>query len=302
MGKQPPKRTIVQTKMEAAIVRPYKEGKPVTGHKSFNWVQRADNKQWVHAYNSPEFIRDTLGTPLVQNLRTTGQSKKIVVDFCGGEGLVTDVLQQFLKSQGINATVINSDLSERNLGRHRKQNPEGVVVRADSAKAPYAPNSLDAATVRYGIHYFSKKAQSQLMKEIYKAVKPGGVVIVYHPHHQSTFVPHVKAMAAAAGMSYAERRTQNYFPTEEEFARMTSKVGFEVSDPQVVAEHWYSPESYADRWGGDNKEKRREIQKKVKRIFDKAASQKKYAEEFKRQGKRILKPGHHIMFILRKPE
>lgn len=296
-------RREVQRKVEQAIVRPYSYDKPIRGHKSFNWVQDAETGEWVHAYNDPKFIRKTVGDRLIDNMDLVAQGKKRVVDFAGGEGLVGDVLHDALKRRGHNATVINLDLSERNLHSHKKRTKgkSSTPLLADAMQHPIKNRSLDGAVMRYGLHYFPKGSQEELLRSIASSLKKGAPLVIYHPDHRETLVPHVKAMSAASGIDYKERIRANYFPTKAELRKMAQNAGYEIiEEPTVVAEHWYSAESYADRWGGDDRTKRSEIKSAVAEIFEKASKQKKYAGKFRANRGRLIKPGHHVVMTLRK--
>ena len=297
-------RLSLQQRIEAAIKRPYSYGEPIRGHRSFNWVQDLKSK-WVHAYNDPDFISKTVGNPILKSLKgSTG--KRVVVDFCGGEGLVSNVLQDFLNKNGVNASVINLDLSSRNLFAHQKSRREkqgkGIPVRADAIQSPLPENAVDAASIRYGMHYFPKEGQISLLKEMFRALKPAATLVVYHPDHHSTEAPHVRAMSVASGIPYEERKKENYFPTRREFTGMAKSAGFRVKSVEEVARHWYSPESYADRWGGDSGNERQRISNAVSEIFQQAAKERAYKKQFRRtKGGTLLKPGHHVVFVLRKP-
>ena len=307
-GKAPPAgRTALQQRMESAVSKGYgKPERPIRGHRSFNWVQRSDNRRWVHAYDDRGLIYMSVGRPLVDSLQKNTTKPYNIYDFCGGEGLVAEHLEPYFMVHDINAKIWNVDLSSRNTAQHirramenRSWNTHAIIGDALTAELKRKP--IDGAVIRFGLHYFSKAAQESILKRMFADMGPGACLVVYHPDHSSTQIPHVKAMAAASGMKYQERRKENYFPANEEVISMARQAGFVISAPTTVAEHWYSPASYADRWGKTPAERRR-IEQKVEAIFEQAAGQNRYKGQFRKTRKgTLLKPGHHVVFVLRKP-
>jgi len=78
--------------------------------------------------------------------------------------------------------IIGVDISEKMLevgrGKVKKRNLANIITlqRADSEQLPFADNRFDAVTVAFGVRNFENLQAG--MKEMFRVLKPGGMVVV----------------------------------------------------------------------------------------------------------------------------
>lgn len=136
------------------------------------------------------------------------------------------------------------DLSEGmlNIGRQKVQK-KGLthlihLQKADSESLPFEMNSFDAATVGFGVRNFENLKKG--LAEIYRVLKPGGVLVVLEFSHPTNkllgslyFFYFAKVLPLLGRMVSKDKRAYSYlpesvrnFPHGMAFIRILKKLGY----------------------------------------------------------------------------
>jgi len=109
----------------------------------------------------------------------TGKQKSVVLDLATGTG---DVLFSLIRHSGPYKQAVGVDMSINMLGfAVRKSNRKGLegrveFVQGDANAIPLQPGRFDVATMAFGIRNIP--VPENALKEIYKALAPGGRVLI----------------------------------------------------------------------------------------------------------------------------
>jgi len=81
-----------------------------------------------------------------------------------------------------NVKIIGLDISDKMLNLAQNIDPSGSYVRGDLFDLPFKDNSFDVTFLGYVLHHFSKSEIASLLKEVYRIIKSGGIVISIDPN------------------------------------------------------------------------------------------------------------------------
>lgn len=114
---------------------------------------------------------------LVSEYANEKDDKELMILDCGcGAGAWTR------KFKEKDVKVIGLDISDKMLNLAKSIDPFGSYIRGDLFDLPFKNNSFDVAFLGYVLHHFSKKEITSLLKEVYRIIKPGGIVISIDPN------------------------------------------------------------------------------------------------------------------------
>lgn len=142
------------------------------------------------------------------------------------------------------AEVLGVDLSERMLAVARgKAGERGLerrvrFVEGDAEHLSVADNSMDAATVAFGVRNFGDLDAG--LRELYRTIKPGGIVVILEfSRPRNRFIRSFyefysyRILPRIGGLVSRDRRAYEYlpasvgeFPAPDEFAAMMARAGF----------------------------------------------------------------------------
>ena len=175
-------------------------------------------------------------TDFVQNISWTGIGSPAVLDLCTGTGDLTPLL-----ARRFSVPVVGGDFCDPmlNVARERyKDRADLSFAHADAMALTYADASFDIVTVAFGVRNFENLTKG--LEEIYRILKPGGVVAVLE-FGQPSLAPfaavynlysrHImpvigKALTGNRAAYEYLPRTASRFPSGEVFLQILSESGF----------------------------------------------------------------------------
>jgi ubiquinone/menaquinone biosynthesis C-methylase UbiE len=115
----------------------------------------------------------------------TIKSDTKVLDLCCGSGQATQVLVKYSQN------VTGLDASPLSLKRARHNVPQAEYVEAFAEKMPFADNEFDVVHTSVALHEMQSGQLRQIIKEVYRVLKPGGVftLVDFHNPTNPLFVP-----------------------------------------------------------------------------------------------------------------
>lgn len=116
----------------------------------------------------------------LQKLTISSDTK--ILDLCCGSGQTT----QFLVQRSQNVTGL--DASPRSLDRARKNVPQAEYVEAFAESMPFADDSFDLVHTSVALHEMEPEQLRQIIKEIYRVLKPNGVFTLIDFHKPSNWL------------------------------------------------------------------------------------------------------------------
>lgn len=105
-----------------------------------------------------------------------------VLDLCCGSGQATGVLVQHYQD------VTGLDASPLSLLRARQNVPQAQYVEAFAEKMPFPDNQFDLVHTSAALHEMEPSQLRQILKEVYRVLKPGGVFTLVDFHAPSNWV------------------------------------------------------------------------------------------------------------------
>lgn len=108
-----------------------------------------------------------------------------VLDLCCGSGQATQVLVKYSQN------VIGLDASPLSLQRARQNVPQAQYVEAFAEEIPLPDNQIDLVHTSVALHEMEPGQLRQIVKEVYRVLKPGGVfaLVDFHAPRNWLFWP-----------------------------------------------------------------------------------------------------------------
>jgi len=153
------------------------------------------------------------------------QEGEKVLDACCGYGSVTN----WLIGVESNANFYLSDASYVQLQRAEENLPESCTFSlADTKELPYEENFFDKVVLKMGLHENSFSKQKDIVDELFRVLKPGGILIVWelylNEENQVIFQDFIRKKDELSGFTkLVERR---YFQRKDEIKKFLDEAGF----------------------------------------------------------------------------
>ncbi|NMG09355.1 class I SAM-dependent methyltransferase [Brasilonema sp. UFV-L1] len=148
-----------------------------------------------------------------------------ILDLCCGSGQAT----QFLVKLSQNVTGL--DASPLSLKRARQNVPQAEYVEAFAEDMPFADNHFDIVHTSVALHEMEQKQLQQIVKQVYRVLKPGGVftLVDFHNPTNFLFVPGLLVFL----LLFETHTAWQLLKTD--LAGLLTEIGFEVSEPKLYA-------------------------------------------------------------------
>lgn len=108
-----------------------------------------------------------------------------ILDLCCGSGQATGVLVKYSQN------VTGLDASPLSLKRALQNVPQAEYVEAFAEKIPFPDNSFDLVHTSAALHEMEPMQLGQIIKEVYRVLKPGGIftLVDFHAPSNWLFLP-----------------------------------------------------------------------------------------------------------------
>lgn len=254
-------------------------------------------------YNDPEITRKLFTEPVIEHLKMQDKQPKILVDFGGGDGVMLHNINSQLKAEAGLPSIspVLFDIDAKKLESAHKEYPELNVQEGSVFSLPFGDNSIDVGVSRLAIQYFSgfepmkigivpvfpyiltderqkkdsalsDKNQYRMLSEIYRVLKPGGVLITMSPGTYSSDYPGRyinefwnRVTAARTGESVENVRKERSFTSGYDLEHAAVEAGFKDASEHPDGEQieWIeweiTPQAIFDRFGIDPNDHQTEL-------------------------------------------
>ena len=124
-------------------------------------------------------------TLALQGLTIHSETK--VLDLCCGSAQATGVLVKYSQN------VTGLDASPLSLKRARQNVPQAEYVEAFAEQMPFSDNSFDLVHTSAALHEMTPQQLRQIIKEVYRVLKPGGIftLVDFHAPSNWLFLPSI---------------------------------------------------------------------------------------------------------------
>lgn len=148
-----------------------------------------------------------------------------VLDLCCGSGQATQVLVQY--SQDVTAL----DASPLSLKRARQNVPQAQYIEAEAEEMPFPNNHFDLVHTSVALHEMEPVQRRQILKEVYRVLKPGGVftLVDFHAPTNPLFWPGLSLFL----LLFETETAWHLLKTD--LAGLLEETGFKVSDRTLYA-------------------------------------------------------------------
>lgn len=116
----------------------------------------------------------------LQGLTIPSESK--VLDLCCGSGQATQYLVQYSQD------VTGLDVSPVSLERAQRNVPQAKYVEALAEEMPFPDAQFDLVHTSVAMHEMKPYQLQQILKEVYRVLKPGGVFVLVDFHKPTNFL------------------------------------------------------------------------------------------------------------------
>ncbi|BAY31970.1 UbiE/COQ5 methyltransferase [Nostoc carneum NIES-2107] len=159
----------------------------------------------------------------LQGLTISSDSK--ILDLCCGSGQAT----QFLVKLSQNVTGL--DASPLSLKRAKQNVPSASYVEAFAENIPFADSEFDVVHTSVALHEMEPQQLRQIISEVYRVLKPGGVftLVDFHAPSNPIFWPGVSLFLLLFETETAWQLIKTDLP------KLLTEIGFEVSKTTLYA-------------------------------------------------------------------
>ncbi|MBW4614581.1 MAG: class I SAM-dependent methyltransferase [Desmonostoc vinosum HA7617-LM4] len=148
-----------------------------------------------------------------------------VLDLCCGSGQATHFLVKYSQN------VTGLDASPLSLQRARQNVPAASYVEAFAENMPFVDNLFDVVHTSAALHEMQPEQLQQILKEVYRVLKPGGVFVLvdFHAPTNPIFWPGVSLFLLLFETETAWQLLKTDLP------RLLIETGFDVEQPTLYA-------------------------------------------------------------------
>lgn len=116
----------------------------------------------------------------LQTLTISSESK--VLDLCCGSGQATQYLVQYSQDvTGLDVSLVSLQRAQRNV-------PQAKYVEALAEQMPFPDAQFDLVHTSVAMHEMTPSQLRQILKEVYRVLKPGGVFALVDFHKPTNFL------------------------------------------------------------------------------------------------------------------
>jgi demethylmenaquinone methyltransferase/2-methoxy-6-polyprenyl-1,4-benzoquinol methylase len=116
----------------------------------------------------------------LQDLTLRSDTK--ILDLCCGSGQATHYLAKYSQQ------VTGLDASPLSLKRAKSNVPQATYIEAFAEKIPLPQNTFDVVHTSAALHEMQPQQLQEIIKEVYRVLKPGGIFTLVDFHKPSNFL------------------------------------------------------------------------------------------------------------------
>ncbi len=181
-----------------------------------------------------DVMRRQIIPPVTRFVRAAGGARHVrLLDVACGTGRTLHQLGQAhpaLRCYGVDLSPAYVQLARKRLADHAD-----VALAVENAEAlPFADRSFDIATSVYLFHELPRNARRNVVREMFRVVRPGGLVVI-EDSAQLTESPDLATALRSFPGEFHEPFYADYL--EDDLAELLGEVGFSIEavEPQFVA-------------------------------------------------------------------
>ncbi len=187
-----------------------------------SYQHRIVSYETVHAINEHDFdVLVSIVNP---------QNGQTILDVCCGYGAVAERLGKVITENNLNTKMVLLDSSDQQIQRAKDylNNQNREFILSDARDTPFPDNYFDTIVNKMGLHEVDKESQKDMLKELYRILKPGGKIIIWElaltEKTQPIFRRIIKKKDELAG--FDSMATNRYFPTKNEVLFLLRSTSF----------------------------------------------------------------------------
>jgi|WetSurMetagenome_2_1015567.scaffolds.fasta_scaffold164064_1 SAM-dependent methyltransferase len=237
--------------------KPYEKLTIKNGDVYNGWGNTIYEGKPENIYTSEKVIEDWFTRPIRSMARPEGEALKIA-DFGGAAGATVGVIQKQMGHENVEPYNVDINKDAVNRGKELNENINHVV--ASLALLPFNDNFFDAGCSRSVIQYNPLdsekfKTQGEVIKEIHRVLKPGGIFVMTWPGAKSKEMFPILNQASAKieayimGVPEENILDQKCYTDPESLRELAEAAGFRVVESKVLLELPTTIEAYYDRFG-----------------------------------------------------
>ncbi len=128
-----------------------------------------------------------------------------LVDLACGPGTLVSLLPDDYESIGIDIAQSQVDYGNQHYGTDKKS-----FIVADVTKLPFENNSVGAFTSIEFFEHIPMKMGYNVLADVYRCLKPGGIFIITTPNYRSTWPILERMISKTTGMDYREQHISHF--------------------------------------------------------------------------------------------
>jgi ubiquinone/menaquinone biosynthesis C-methylase UbiE len=264
-------------KMDAGA-KPYEDFRADGKNIWYGWGNIVHNGNVQNMYTSEEVIQEWIAQPLLDSLRDINTGIVTLADFGGAAGATLEVVRRQLLSEKIEPYDI--DANEEAVARGRNKFPDIKFIKSKLSSINLDDNFFDAGYSRFAIQYNPLvshdrriAAQEDVLKEIYRVMKPGAPVVLIWPaaRNKRQFPAYNHFFNSVYGYIYGETptRTLRGLTDPETMLEMASRVGFKFEESKELGAFPTTAEAFYNRFSEKMKTRGATLSG-LKRIYNEA--------------------------------
>jgi len=194
-------------------------------------------QQW----NAAQYARNarfvsTLGQPVLDLLNPRPGER--ILDLGCGDGALTE------KLAAAGAVVVGVDGAADMVAAAQRR---GIDARLMDGAALSFTQEFDAVFSNAVLHWV--RGQDEMMKQVYRVLKPGGRFVAEMGGHGNVAAIHVALLAVLDRHGYRDREEGvNYYPSPESYRERLERNGFRVEKMALIPRPTPLPESGMEGW------------------------------------------------------
>ena len=145
-------------------------------------VNQQGQQQQIDTYYEPKKPSDKLRIQIVLDALRPGQGEMILDVGCGVGTFAFHAAKFYARTTGIDHSKVSIAMA-RSICRQYTFFEKITFAVSDAMELPFKRESFDKVVSVDFIEHINNNEKSQLLREVYRVLKPGGIVVVFTPNN-----------------------------------------------------------------------------------------------------------------------